>query len=97
MGKGYEAHVTFHRSQADNILRLMNSEMPELIRAQWKFSKIDGDPVLGDKVYCYLTSHDFDHGIMSDKVNWIIEFFRMEDIKPLRAKIEKIVYDEVFA
>lgn len=63
----------------------------------WKFSKIDGDPVLGAGVKCYATSYDRtneEHAIAL--VQNAAEFFRLSGLRVVRVKVERIVYDERF-
>jgi hypothetical protein len=87
MDKGYECHITFNRADAEQI-----EGGP--LSIGWKFSKIDGDPVLGQKVYCYLTAHDIDYASMFQKMWATIYAVRDHGIEVVRAKIEHIVYDE---
>lgn len=89
--KGYEAHITF-----------MAPKGFQIWTNGWKFSKIDGDPVLGDGVKCYLTKH---FKITNDKhqeacivaemrdIQSKIEVF--DDVKGTRIKLELIVFDEI--
>jgi hypothetical protein len=88
----FEAHITFDREHAD----VIQNRMLHAALRKWKFSKIDGDPLLGKKVYCYLTTHDKTEEDIQFKVRQAISVARELGFPPVRAKIEKIVYDERF-
>lgn len=86
----YEAHITY-RSADKSVVEKHHS-------SDWKFSAIDGDPVMGKEVFCYLTSYD------SDPKNLLRRMVRERDSigrclagewgpVAARMKIEKIVYD----
>lgn len=89
----YEAHITFNHQVREWVERHHSQK--------WKFSAIDGDPVLGDRVYCYLTSYDEDQwnllSRMQDEVSNVSAFIPSEVYwdhgAPVRLKIERIVYD----
>jgi hypothetical protein len=80
----YELHITFKGP--------LNCDPPR----PWKYSQIDGDPVLGVGVKAYLTRQvksDREigevHNLLKEPTKWLFE--RGHDI--LRRKIEKVVYD----
>lgn len=83
----YEIHITL-RPPSDKY-----AELQYRARAQefgWKFSKIDGDPVLGDAVWHYLTTH------RHSKADALTALKHMAAHFPglvVREKIELIVYD----
>jgi hypothetical protein len=62
----------------------------------WKLSQIDGDPVLGKKVYGYFTAHHTAYDPLMSKVQATLEYTRSLGCPAVRAKIEKIMYDEKF-
>lgn len=83
----YECHVTVERP--------VNQETRELYERVgtehgWKTSMIDGDPVLGKKVFFYFTKHGSSFGSIKNRM------FNLEEIlgdRVVRSKIEHIVYD----
>lgn len=82
----YECHITIPRDSAD-IGETIATEL------HWKFSKIDGDPVLGKKVFAYLTTHDSDLLRMRERMQTAADALRARGIDVVREKIELIVYD----
>ncbi len=79
----YEAHITFERENAAKVEEIGSS-------IGWKFSKIDGDPVLGQKVFCYLTRHAKDGAqLLLDAM----EATTAVGVTVIRVKVEHIVYD----
>lgn len=88
----YEAHITYDLVDRTTVEA---SHSPE-----WKFSAIDGDPVLGAKTFCYLTSYDSDAGRLLERMRMetaavvavAIAACRKEPF-PVRLKVERIVYD----
>jgi len=49
----FEAHITMPRDKAEDV-----EKWAEI--SGWKFSQIDGDPLMGKQAYCYLTNYDTD-------------------------------------
>ena len=88
--KYYECHIT--------MLLKPNTKIEKQHRGQWKFSQIDGDPVLGDGVKSYLTTFYPEHMTLEeivDEMNYKAESIRgIYDAKILRTKVELVVYDE---
>lgn len=83
--RGYfECHVTFRTTDGD----------PHV--SGWKFSAIDGDPVLGSGVKSYLTRQFRDTKPLAEVVNEV-EFaaaqLRDEGLPVLRTKVEHVCYD----
>lgn len=85
----YECHVTMI---GDPII------IEDAVKTEkWKFSKIDGDPVLGAGIKCYAT-RQFPG---TKNVNWVIDVLKetarhLKDYKSvtvLREKVELVVYD----
>lgn len=86
----FEAHITYSSRHREWVEK---NHSPD-----WKFSAIDGDPVLGKEVFCYLTSYD------DSAENLLRRMVRERDrlmccVKneygpgAVRMKIERIVYD----
>lgn len=84
----YEAHITYDRKHADYVIKLSE-------RTGWKFSQIDGDPVLGHEVRCYLTHYDVDAYGLLHEMNDVVYMSTSDDIPHLRRKIERIIFDSV--
>lgn len=82
----YECHITVANRDA-----LAAYEIAEDMG--WKTSKIDGDPVLGDKVHYYLTCHGDDYISIIVKMKETSRLLIEAGVKPLREKIEEILYD----
>ena len=88
----YEAHITYAIEDQAAVEKYHSPE--------WKFSAIDGDPVLGKKVFCYLTSYDANpHKLLdrmkceADSLRYFSEVPGYDGAEPVRQKIERIVYD----
>ena len=80
----YELHITF--------VGPLNEAPPR----PWKYSQIDGDPVLGDGVKAYLTRQVKSNMPLEDVIdllNYPIKWLKMLDFNILRSKVEKVVYD----
>lgn len=81
--KIFEAHITFDRMWADQV-KILGVEVG------WKFSQIYGDPVMGNRVFCYLTAYDRDPHSLLARMNKITAACGMPHE---RTKIERVVYD----
>lgn len=88
MNFGYECHLTFDPSHADFIKKFG-------IDIGWKTSQIYGDPLLGDKVYFYLTCHEEGHDGIRSKMWSTIYRCKDAGIPVIRTKIEQIIFDEM--
>lgn len=86
MDKGYECHLTFRADAARQVENQANGF--------WKFSRIEGDPVLGQELYCYLTGWSPYMGVMEDEMRIKIDQVRSYGLPLVRAKIEHIIYDQ---
>lgn len=91
----FEIHLTFHPHHADRLRNGLPDPKPGdlLYVGKWKFSEIDGDPVLGKHKYCYLTAYAY---TMRQAKDFIIEARQAligMNITPVREKIEQIMYD----
>ena len=85
MTNHYECHITFQISDRNKI---------EVLSGQyWKFSAIDGDPVLGAKTFCYLTAHDTDFEALKTHMKYMVEIAAGRGTPAVRCKIEQILYD----
>lgn len=78
----YEAHITYKEE--------CRTMLEALTIPGWKFSCIDGDPVLGKQKFCYLTSYDIDGKILLHRMRMVVESMGFSCV---RQKIEHIVYD----
>lgn len=79
----FEGHITY-LAQFASIIK------EDAEKSGFKTSKIDGDPVMGDKVFFYLTAHSdsFETLLMKMK-NYIMS----QRVKPVRYKIEATLID----
>lgn len=86
----FEVHITFN-STPEGIEEFVKS-------IGWKFSKIDGDPKLGEGVKSYATLHTtLEFGFAKTKIllHSAVETFLMQEYVPIRMKIETVVYDKL--
>jgi len=86
MDRGYECHLTFDAEQAS----LVEASCPY----GWTFSRIEGDPALGQRLYCYWTAWHGSHGVISDEMAVAISLAKRNGLPLVRAKIEHIIYDQ---
>ena len=86
----FECHLTFNMSDAD----IVKAYKERAAACGWKYSQIDGDPVFGDKVFCYLSSHDGDFTRMKDRMDSMVrDLWDFIGVSPIRRKIEAILLD----
>ena len=85
----FECHITIPVSDALKG-RLVAKEL------KWKTSQIDGDPVLGNNVYFYLTKYQDNLERMHSDLRQAVEDLRHLDVEVIREKIEQIVHDVRF-
>ncbi len=85
----YECHVT--------LLGDPHAIRPYVEAMKWKFSCIDGDPVLGDGIKCYATRH-FHAGLGQDHVlaQLLDTAASLAELglSVLRRKVELVLYDD---
>lgn len=86
----YECHVTVNKPTTASDRKLLDDVAVYL---HWKTSEIDGDPVLGRKLHYYFTSHGDDFEVLRQRMLRLSQHLRDRDVKIVREKIEKIVYD----
>lgn len=69
---------------------------PLVNATRWKFSAIDGDPVLGKGVLCYATSH-FKGSLETVDVvvamGIVADGLRSKGVEVVRQKVERVVFD----
>ena len=82
----FEAHITCPRDYSERVEQAFSDE-------QWKFSAIDGDPVMGKQAYCCLTAYDTDGNYLKQRVLRMGRLLRTAGIPVLREKIEEIIFD----
>jgi len=82
----FEAHITCPRNEGTKV-----SWYGEIFG--WKFSAIDGDPVMGKQAYCYLTGFDTDGQRLLTRMQGVCEALRQARVEILREKVEEIIYD----
>lgn len=84
----YECHVTM----IGDAVNIENS----VSKIGWKFSKIDGDPILGEGIKCYATKHYPAKLEANDVVHLVQEVSSVLKNKGhniLRDKVELVIYD----
>lgn len=86
MTANFECHITLDVADAS-----MGEEVAKVLH--WKTSEIARDPVLGQASYFYLTSHDSTYDRMFMRMKVAVKFLQDRGVKPVRQKIEHIVYD----
>jgi hypothetical protein len=86
MSKGYECHLTFDIES----VKMVEASCPY----GWTFSQIEGDPVLGQRLYCYWTAWNSSQGVMESTMRDAINLAKRNGLPLVRAKIEHIIYDQ---
>lgn len=91
MKQYYECHITMV-GDSEKIKK-------ETENGGWKFSRIEGDPTLGDGVKCYATKH-YNKKYHPEHITKALELTASQiawltDAKILRTKIELVVYDNI--
>lgn len=82
----YESHITCHVKDADLVEHIGSV-------AGWKFSKIDGDALMGAKPYCYLTAYNPSQQLMYEDMIATQNILSKRGCEVLRTKIEEIIWD----
>lgn len=90
----FESHITFQMDHAKHVKDIERSLAGMQIK--WRYSQIDGDPVLGAKVFCYLSAHAGDFMTLKQSMEAVVRISWQAGIKPRRTKIEAILLDERF-
>lgn len=85
----YECHITINAESTVQLLWL------EALAGDigWKFSRIDGDPVLGKGVFTYFTRHDTNADRMKSRMQNAVARLSEAGFHVVREKIEHIIYD----
>jgi hypothetical protein len=86
----YECHITIEKPTTRERLAQCESVGE---RHGWKTSFIDGDPVLGKKVYFYFTRHARTYGELYSRMKELEATLESNTVAAVRSKIEHIVYD----
>lgn len=86
----YECHITIDKPSTLQSIHLCE----ELGHSYgWKTSFIDGDPVLGKKVFFYFTRHSATYESLFVRMRELADYLDLISIVVVRLKIEHIVYD----
>ena len=89
MNKYYECHITMIGNPA--------TIKPLVEQTKWKFSVIDGDPVLGQGVKCYATRlFNFRNAeviVLNELIN-VAQSLSDQRVNVVRRKIECVIYDD---
>lgn len=83
----YEVHITFMQEKNSSIF----------VSDRWKFSMIDGDPILGKGVKCYLTRQyprSKSTNVIKNEIEEIASRLTKLNCKVIRKKIELVIFDE---
>lgn len=86
----FECHIT---------VDCPSNKVPELRlciegTSDWTFSCISGDPVFGDKVFCYATAHFANLEWAMIRTNTLSHALLNFGFNPIRRKIEQTMSDE---
>ena len=90
----YECHITLETPDygTEDIKRDIES-----LAQGWKFSEITGDPILGNRRYCYATKHmkpSMKVQLVISEMNFAALALRMHRWVVVRQKVELVLYDE---
>jgi hypothetical protein len=88
----FECHITMSRSDGPAALNV-SAEYSHLEGGLWKYSQIDGDPVMGQQVFCYLTRYDTSYVRLYSAMKTLVAALPQNGVNVLRQKIELIMYD----
>jgi hypothetical protein len=86
----FECHVTLVPSEDPSWVKTIEGIAEE---HKFKTSFIVGDPLLGKAKYFYLTAHDKTYNGLMGRMQAVVDSL---PTKPVRLKIEQILYDERF-
>lgn len=86
----FECHITFPLKQDLAALRTLRNA-PQF--EHWRFSAIDGDPVLGPGVHAYFTSHATNYITLYTSMKTFVGALTQDGVNVVREKIELIMYD----
>ena len=82
----FECHITIDAPST--------TELRQLVEIYgWTFSCIAGDPVLGQKEFCYATNHFDDKQVAVDMALDRASYIRARGYAVVRVKVEEIVFD----
>lgn len=83
----YELHITMEDPEPFKVKTAVEA-------LQWKFSKIDGDPIMGEGIKCYATNYS--NAELKEVIKWIedtADQLSSLGCNVIRRKIEKTIYD----
>ena len=82
----FECHITIAREHHDAATAIAAEH-------HWKQSKIDGDPILGNRTFAYLTKHGSEYQRIYEQMKLTVGDLQRAGIPALREKIELIMHD----
>lgn len=89
MKKYYESHITMTGNPS--LIR------PLVEQVKWKFSVIDGDPLMGEGIRCYATrlfnAKNTIEDVLENLLNTAL-FLSVSGIEVTRRKVELVIYDD---
>jgi hypothetical protein len=95
MSEYYECHITIEPKPGE-----MNKTRDDIESMGWKFSSIDGDPVLGVGAKHYATKHyrsDLGRDSVLSNITLAAERLREQGHVVIREKIERVIWDTASA
>ena len=85
----FEAHITYDGRDYGDVQTLAKA-------LGWKFSRMIGDPVLGDEEYCYMTKHHENKNQLLAEMGIVVGKSQAVGLRVRRMKIEQDVFDARF-
>lgn len=93
----FELHITVE-AQSIGVEEIVMRALLDSDGQTWKFSKIDGDPILGAGTKMYATAHFDRHhkrAHVYEELDFIAEMLTLVGLNVVRKKIEMVVFDEL--
>jgi len=85
----FECHITLSMPEEEQRLRLVNF----MDGWGWKCSWIDGDPLLGENCFFYLTRYNDNFDQLKDEMELTAKVVSNIGFDVVRKKIKEVVYD----
>ena len=90
----FECHITIAHEDREAALAVYRAA-PGIFNG-WKTSSIDGDPLLGEEVFFYITGHSDNYISLHRRMEQITSELYRSGVFPIRQKIELIMLDVRF-
>lgn len=85
----FECHITFPASDS----MIARTTAGQRGFEGWKYSVIEGDPLLGPGVHAYLTRHSINYITLFTGMKALVGALTQNGVGVIREKIELIMYD----